>query len=100
MYPTGDLDRLSVRKALIRVKIAEHRWQCVQAGSSLARPIEVVDGLVAKWRRISPFAKIIGAPLLLLLARKMSRRLGPLATIARAMPLVFQTARMFAGRKS
>jgi hypothetical protein len=100
MYPTGDLNRLSVRKALVRVRIAEHRWQCVESGAALARPVETVDGLLAKWRRISPFAKIVGAPLLLLLARKVSRRLGPLAMIARAMPLVFQTARLFTGRKT
>jgi hypothetical protein len=101
MYPAGELTQLSVRKAMVRVRIAEHRWQCVEAGTELARPVEVVDGLLAKWRRISPVAKAIGTPLALLALRQLVfKRLRHIAAIARAMPLIFQTARMVSSWKS
>jgi len=100
MYPTGDLERLSMRKALVRLRISAHRGECIEHGAVLARPIETVDDLLAKWRRISPIAKVVGAPVLFWVARKLFRRLGPLAKFARAMPVVFQTARMVSGWKA
>jgi hypothetical protein len=100
MYPTGELTRLGLRKALIRVRIAGHRWQCTETGSELARPVEVVDGLWAKWRHISPIAKAVGVPLAALLARRLYRRLRKIATIAHYVPMVLAVARMVAGRRS
>jgi hypothetical protein len=101
MYPAGELTRLSVRKAMVRVRIAEHRWQCVEAGNNLSRPVEVVDGLLAKWRQISPVAKAVGTPLVLLAVKKLFlKRLHHMAGIARAVQVIFQTARMVSGWKT
>jgi hypothetical protein len=99
MYPSGELDQLAVRKAAIRLRIAGHRWQCVQTGAELARPIEWVDDAWDQWRRISPVAKAVGLPVLLMVMKKFSGRLGGFASLAKWAPMVFQTARMFAGQK-
>jgi hypothetical protein len=100
MYPTGELTRLGVRKALLRVRIASHRWQCAETGAELARPVELVDNLWDKWRHISPIAKAVGVPLVALLARRLFRRMRKIASIAHYLPMVLQVARMVAGRRA
>lgn len=100
MYPTGELDALALRKAAVRLRIAGHRWQCVEAGAELARPLAWADDLWGRWRRISPIAKAVGAPVVLLVVKKLFGRFGQVASIARAVPLIFQTAKMVAGWKA
>jgi hypothetical protein len=94
MYPTGELTRLSLKKAMVQARIAQHRGQCVDTGAELARPLETVDALLAKWRQISPVAKVVGPPIALLLFRKVAHRLRRITSFARMLPFVFQTARM------
>ncbi len=94
MYPTGELTRLGLRKALVQARIAQHRGQCLAAGAELARPLRTVDALLAKWRQVSPVAKVVGPPIALLLFRKLAHRLRHVTALARMLPFVFQTARM------
>ena len=71
MYPSGELNRLALRKALLRVRIAERRWECRQNGSELMRPVELADRGLAYWRALSPLVKVAGVPLLLMLTRRL-----------------------------
>jgi hypothetical protein len=93
MYPGGELTQLAARKVSLRARIAQRRWECVQASAALARPLGWLDRVIDTWRRISPVAKIAGIPLGLALARKVFGG-GRFAAFARFMPLVFQTARV------
>lgn len=95
MYPGGELTELAERKTIVRARIAQRRWECVQASAVLVRPLGWLDRVLDTWRRISPVAKIAGVPLGLALARKLLGG-GRLASFARFMPLVFQTARAVA----
>jgi len=99
MYPAGELNLLAVRKALVRVRIAEHRWQCVHAAAELARPVDWVDRRIAQWRRLSPLLRMAGLPVIMLLVKKLKlfSRFQEVAALARSLPLVITTARAVAG---
>jgi hypothetical protein len=100
MYPAGELDALAVRKNMLLLRIALHRQQCVVAGSRLAKPLAWADDIIARWRKISPIAKMVGLPLGLMLARKATKRLGGSLKLLRFAPLILQTARSFARRRA
>jgi hypothetical protein len=95
MYPSGELNALTARKIMLRARIAERRLQCSAAALEVARPISWVDEIIARWRRIPPLAKIVGAPLGLLLRRKIGRRFGGGGKLLPFAPLVFQAARIW-----
>jgi hypothetical protein len=99
MYPAGELTLLATRKALVRVRIAEHRWQCIEAGAVIVAPVEKLDHALAIWRRISPLAKVIGIPLAMLLARRFVKRAAKYGAFLKFAPIVLQAARMVAGMR-
>jgi hypothetical protein len=74
MYPSGELNRLAARKALLQSRIAIRRWECAAAAAEIARPIAFIDRGVEMWHRISPFVKLLGVPLGLLITRIVSRK--------------------------
>ena len=94
MYPSGELSLLAARKAVVRRRIAQRRWQCVQDAAALARPLGWISRVVEVWQRISPLVKIAGVPVILTLTRKFFGRAGRVASLARLVPLVLQTAKM------
>lgn len=98
MYPSGELNRLAARKALVRLRIDGNRWQCAETGAQLMRPVELLDRGLGYWRALSPLVKIAGVPLMLMLTRRLVGRAGRFAGIVRLLPSIFRTVRMFAGR--
>jgi hypothetical protein len=99
MYPTGELKRLAARRKLLSVRIDARRWQCIEHWTKLSRPLQWLDDLLAKWRRISPLVKIVGTPVILMLVRKLFGRVGQLGRLVswlRLAPLVLHTARTVA----
>lgn len=74
MYPTGELDRLSARKTLLQARIAVRRWEMAVAAAEVARPMATIDRGLQIWHRISPFVKVFGVSLGLLIPRIMARR--------------------------
>src|SRR5688572_30356422 len=74
MYPSGELNLLAARKALLQARIALRRYECAAAAAEVTRPIAAIDRGLATWHRISPFVKILGVPLGLLLTRIISRK--------------------------
>ena len=74
MYPSGELNLLAARKALLQARIALRRYECAAAAAELTRPIAAIDRGLATWHRISPFVKILGVPLGLLVTRIISRK--------------------------
>jgi hypothetical protein len=98
MYPAAELDALAVRKSMLLLRIALHRQQCVVAGTRLAKPLAWADDMIVRWRKISPIAKMVGLPLGLMLARKVTKRFGGGLKLLRFAPLILQTVRSFAKR--
>ncbi|HVS54354.1 MAG TPA: hypothetical protein VHD62_18505 [Opitutaceae bacterium] len=105
MYPAGELNHLAARKALLRLRIAEHRLQCAQAADELARPLGWIDRALARWRSISPLAKTVGLPVVMLAAKKLLGRFGGVAAtvgklprLFRSLPAMLQAFRAMAGR--
>jgi hypothetical protein len=105
MYPAGELNLLAARKALVRVRIAERRWQCAADAAEASRPLAWIDGALDCWRQLSPLTKAVGLPLVLLAAKKLAGRFGRspllrlLPTLLRSLPVVFRTAQAVAGRR-
>ena len=98
MYPSGELDDLAARKELLRVRIAIRRMQCSVAAAELVRPLELIDGLHARWQAISPLVRVAGVPLFLVLAKKFLSRGGKAKwlMIFRSLPVVMRAAQAFA----
>jgi hypothetical protein len=98
MYPSGELNLLGARKALVRVRIAEHRWQCIQAAGELSKPVEFLDRAWATWKKISPLMKMAGVPLTWMLVKRMKifGRLAKVASFARTLPVILNTAKAVA----
>lgn len=74
MYPSGELKLLADRKTLLRARIAVRRWEMAVAAAEVARPIATLDRGLQIWRRISPFVKLFGVSLGLLIPRIIARR--------------------------
>jgi hypothetical protein len=98
MYPSGELNVLALRKAAVQARIAAHRWQCAAAAVELARPLAWIDRAHARWKSISPLAKMIGTPVAMLLGRKLFQKLGGgnLGMLARSAPAILEAVKMFA----
>ena len=95
MYPSGELKQLEDRKALLRARIAVRRWEMAVAAGEVARPIATIDRGLEIWRRISPFAKLLGVSLGFLIPRIMARRSrgkpagkSKFAALMAALPLI------------
>jgi hypothetical protein len=101
MYPSGELKRLADRKALLQARIAVRRWNMVAAASDVARPIASLDRGLEVWHRISPFVKLFGVALGLLIPRIMARRRkgkptgkSKFAAFMAALPLIIRGINM------
>lgn len=102
MYPTAELNALDRRKAELRQQIAVTRLQCAALAGEVAKPLELIDRIRARWRKISPIAKLAAIPLALLLRRGALRRgmrLGSLASVWRWAPLVVSGLQMLRARR-
>lgn len=96
MYPAGELNRLAVRRSLLSRRIDLRRRQCAEHGAKLVQPLKWLDRMLGTWRRISPVAKVLGPPLLLVLVRKFFDpigRAGRLVSWLRLAPLALRLAR-------
>src|SRR3954447_4678213 len=105
MYPHGELVELAERKRLLQARIDVHRWECAAAAAELSRPIAMIDRGVATWRRISPFAKLLGIPAGIFLTRflkKKSEREGDpearkkskVAAVLTALPVILKGVKL------
>jgi hypothetical protein len=100
MYPREELTVLATRKAVLLDRIYVRREACVAAAVRVARPIELLDRGVARWRRVSPLVKLAAVPLGFLLRRTLKRRARTLGTLLRWGPIVYTAVRGMAGNRS
>jgi hypothetical protein len=99
MYPRQELTILAARKAALLDLIAARREVCADAAARAARPLEIIDGGIARWRRLSPLVKFAAIPLGLLLKRSLGRRARMLGGLMRWGPIVVGAVRGFAGAR-
>ncbi len=97
MYPSGELSLIAIHKSMLRVRIAQRRRQCAEAGAVIARPFHFIDRARAQWRSIAPIAKVVGIPLTAFFARKFLGKATKLAVFVKMAPLAMRTARAVAG---
>jgi hypothetical protein len=97
MYPSAELSDLAERRALLRARIAHQRLAAVGYTATLAKPIEMVDGLVARWRALPIPAKLALVPLSYFTKRIITRKIGLFRSLLRLAPITFGAARMVAG---
>lgn len=101
MYPASELNELGRRKFLLRQRIAVTRLHCVTLAGEAARPVQLLDRLVAQWRRISPLAKLAFVPLALLFSRRLSRgRRSWFRRLLGLLPVVLRGVRMFRAHRA
>jgi hypothetical protein len=100
MYPTEELSLLAARKAALRERISIRRDQCAGAAARVARPLEWIEGALARWRRLSPLVKIAAIPLGILLKRRLAPRKRVFGAILRWGPAVFGAVRSLAGERT
>ena len=93
MYWDEELTRIGVHKAALRRSIARNRARCVESVARLARPLALLDRIVAMWRVIRPSIKFGAVPLGLLVTRLALPRRGILRLLVRWGPLAFAVAR-------
>lgn len=101
MYPTAELDRLAARKTVLQARITVRRLECTLAVMELTRPLAAIDRAIATWHRISPFLKILGVPLGLLLTRIVSRKRrgkptgkSRISALMAALPIIMRVVNM------
>jgi hypothetical protein len=101
MPPARELTELAERKAALRRRIATSRLHCAALAGEVARPLARIDRLVARWRRISPYLKMVGVPLSWWLWQRFRRRKTDLLShVMRWAPAVFGLARKFAAGRT
>ncbi|MBW8781210.1 MAG: hypothetical protein JF599_04890 [Verrucomicrobia bacterium] len=91
MHPQPELNRLAIRKLVVRQHIALRRIECAEAAVHAVRPLEWLDRLMAFWRGLSPLAKAAAVPLALIVQRTAAPRLNLLGSLVRWAPLAFAT---------
>jgi hypothetical protein len=101
MYPHGELNRLAARKTLLEARIALRRLECTLAATEAARPVAAFDRALQTWHRISPFVKILGVPLGLILTRIVARKRegkptgkSKFAALMTALPIIVRVVNM------
>jgi hypothetical protein len=100
MYPRKELAVLAGKKAVLLDRICVRRDELAEAAARLAEPIEVVDRLADRWRRVSPMVKLASVPLGLLLRRVLMKRARKLSAALRWGPLLFAAVRGFVRGRS
>ncbi|HSI07210.1 MAG: hypothetical protein ACAH89_07790 [Rariglobus sp.] len=82
MYPQADLNILAFRKRALMHRIRVRRDECEEHAHEVMKPAVWIAGLYAKWRAISPLAKLAAVPAGLFVARKFMPKLGGLLSWA------------------
>jgi hypothetical protein len=101
MYPSSELAELERRKIVLRQRIAVTRLRCVALAGEAARPVHLLDRVIAQWRRISPFAKLAFIPLALLFGRRITRgRRSWFSRVLSFLPLALRGARVFRAHRA
>ena len=93
MYPDGDLNQLALRKIALRQRILLRRRECVARAERIAQPLEKIDDLVKRWRRISPLTKLAAVPVAMLFKRLIFPRTKILGSLFRWGPIAFKILR-------
>ena len=101
MYPTGELNSLLRRKALLRAKISIGRLECAALATEAVRPIDWIDRFLVQWKKIAPIAKFAAVPLGLLLQRRLlsGKKLKILSRVARVLPWLLGAAKILRARQ-
>ncbi len=99
MYPREELTVLAGRKAALLDRIYLRRVVCAAAAARAARPVEMLERGMARWRRLSPLVKFAAVPLGFLLKRSLGRRVRVLGGLMRWGPIVYGAVRGMAGSK-
>jgi hypothetical protein len=86
VYPAGELSELARSKLALRQRIAARRAGCVDHAARVTRPLQWLNRAHARWRRLSPVARLALVPLGLLLARGAARPGRRLAALLRTRP--------------
>jgi len=101
MYPSGELDNLARRKAVVQARISLDRLRCVTLAAEVARPINWLDRTLIQLRKISPIMKLAAVPLGLLLSRAVlpGKKRNLMGRAARLLPLLVSALKMFRSRQ-
>lgn len=90
MYPKVDLEILANRRKAMRVQIRDRRALLVIDTANVSRPVVWAEDMWAKWKAISPFAKIAAIPLGIFMKRKVFPKSGGiLGGLIRFAPMAF-----------
>ncbi len=100
MYPATELNEIAARKDHLRRRIALRRIAIIVAAQRAARPLRVVDRLVAEWRRLSPLIKIAAVPLGAMLGRSLHRKRRTIGKLIRWGPMLANVWRGFASARA
>ncbi len=76
MYPKIDLEILANRRKAMRIRIRDRRALLVIDAANISRPIVWAEDMWAKWKAISPFAKLAAIPLGFFVKRKVFPKSG------------------------
>jgi hypothetical protein len=93
MYPQSELNRLAIRKTVIRAGISLHRVECVRAIARIAQPVALLDRIMNIWRQLPPIVTVAAVPLGLFVTRKLFPRRKILGSLVRWAPLLFSAVR-------
>jgi hypothetical protein len=93
MRRNEELTALAQRKAVLRARITERRDQCAAAMGDLAPHIEMVDGVMSKWRMVAAGSKALGLTDALTVAKTMANNIGGLGKILRVGAALFAPKR-------
>ena len=96
MYPRAELDRLAMRKELLHARIAVRRLQCADYACTLARPLAFIDRVREKYHQFSPWIKLVGIPLGVIVGRRMSKtgHDGKLSAFLKYVPILVQAVKL------
>lgn len=92
MYPQPDLNVLAQRKQTLMRRIRSRRAECAAQAVEVLKPAVWAEGVYAKWRAISPLAKLAAVPVGMVLLRKFTPKIGGLLSWA---PLAMNLFRAF-----
>lgn len=96
MFPSDRLNVLALRKQLLVLRSAQLRFEAVQAGAVVARPVALVETAAVLVRRLSP---LIALSSLFLPIGRVRRRLGVVGLAWKWAPRLFRAARAFSGAR-
>lgn len=95
MYPQADLALLDQRKQALLLSIRTNRVECAARLSEVMKPVQVAEGLYARWKAISPLVKVAAVPVGVMLKRKLFPEGGGglLSGVMRWAPMAFDIFR-------